>query len=51
MHVRAQPALECGRLLPLWLEPACWLEFMLELKVPASKLAGRKAAVRRSLDM
>jgi hypothetical protein len=40
-------ALECGSLLPLWLEPACWRAMMLSVAIPASKLAGWKAAVRR----
>jgi hypothetical protein len=29
---------------PLWLEPACWRAMMLSVAIPASKLAGRKAA-------
>ncbi|MGO8816970.1 MAG: hypothetical protein ACLQVG_20200, partial [Terriglobia bacterium] len=35
---------ECGSLLPLWLEPACWRAMRLSVADPASKLAGRKAA-------
>jgi hypothetical protein len=41
---RGREALECGSLLPLWLEPACWLAFVLSIEIPASKLAVRKAA-------
>jgi hypothetical protein len=44
MLVGAQPALECGSLLPLWRQPACWLGIVLPIEIPASTLAGRKAA-------
>ena len=37
-------ALECGSLLPLFRSPACWMEFVLLVESPASKLAARKAA-------
>jgi len=37
-------ALECGSLLPLWREPACWRGIALPVEISASKLAGRKAA-------
>jgi len=37
-------ALECGGLLPLWHQPACWRGIVLSGEIPASKLAGRKAA-------
>jgi hypothetical protein len=37
-------ALECGSLLPLWLEPACWRGIVPSAEIPASKLAERKAA-------
>jgi hypothetical protein len=37
-------ALECGSLLPLLPQPACWLGMVLPVENPASKLAGRKAA-------
>src|SRR5271169_2408291 len=37
-------ALECGSKLPLCLEPACWRGTLLQVEIPASKLAGRKAA-------
>jgi hypothetical protein len=36
--------LECGSLLPLWFEPACWRRIVPPAEIPASKLAGRKAA-------
>jgi hypothetical protein len=42
MLMRAQPALECGSLLPLWLEPACWLGFVLESKLPRTSSRGGK---------
>jgi len=51
---QACEALECGSLLPLWPKPACWLPrwrppanwrgIVLSIEIPASKLAGRKAA-------
>jgi len=37
-------ALECGSLLPLFHQPACWLGMVLAVEGPASELAGRKAA-------
>ena len=37
-------ALECGSSLPLLLQPACWLQDRAAMGLPASKLAGRKAA-------
>ena len=37
-------ALECGSLLPLLREPACWRGVALPVEVPAGKLARRKAA-------
>jgi len=43
-HLRAQPALECGSLLPLCRQPVCWLQIVFSVESPASKLAGRKAA-------
>ena len=43
-HLRAQPALECGSLLPLYCQPACWLQIVFPVESPASKLDGRKAA-------
>jgi hypothetical protein len=36
--------LECGSLLSLWLEPACWQGIIPSAEIPPSKLAGRKAA-------
>jgi hypothetical protein len=42
--VNLSEALECGSKLPLWLEPACWPAMMLSVAIPASQLAGRKAA-------
>jgi hypothetical protein len=39
--------LECGSSLPLFHQPARWLEIGLVVEIPASKLAERKAAVRR----
>jgi hypothetical protein len=40
----ARSALECGSLLPLLHQPACWRRILLQVEIPASKLAGRKAA-------
>ncbi|HMD87386.1 MAG TPA: hypothetical protein VKO18_22080 [Terriglobia bacterium] len=37
-------ALECGSLLPLCCQPACWRRIALSGEIPASKLAGWKAA-------
>ena len=37
-------AMECGSLLPLWLEPACWRGIVPSAEILASKLAGRKEA-------
>jgi len=51
-HLRAQPALECGSLLPLCRQPACWLQIVFSVESPASKLAGKKrqqAAALQSL--
>ncbi|MGD1104472.1 MAG: hypothetical protein ABSA59_20705, partial [Terriglobia bacterium] len=38
----AQPDLECGSLLPIWLEPAWWLGFVLESKWPRTRSRGGK---------
>src|SRR5208337_740097 len=46
-HLRTRPALECGSLLPLYCQPACWLQIVFPVESPASKLDGRKAAVRQ----
>src|SRR5271157_1962314 len=37
-------ALECGSLLPLWPQPACWLAIAPAGETAVSKLAGEKAA-------
>jgi len=37
--------LECGSLLPLWLEPACWLGIVLAVEIPAGKGVAIASAV------